>query len=715
MSCDWKSACWPIEQSHEALAAAVRQVLGHAARVQPIPGWIASDPERTARWLDTSAERLGLEVEAVSSAPRDVGAMLRRAAPALVAVQIDGRRGWLVVQRSDRRKLRVIGPDLAPRTVRVADVCAELCRPVETEFAKGVDQLLTDAGLSGRSREAARRSLLAQQMSDRAIDGCWLLRSPGSQDIRWGGRLTALVGAHLTEQCCWLLAWWLLGWMTFSGRLDGGWLLAWLLLLGCIVPFRLYGTAASGRLSLDFAASLRRRLLAGAMRLEPDRVRAEGTGGLLGRVLEVETIEQLALGGGLQSLLSVVAIMLAAGVLGAVAQWALAMLLLATVGAVAWQAARHVRRREAWTASRMSLTNELVERMVGHRTTLAQEPLDRTRAEADQTLDRYVAPSVALDRSTRRLQTLAPHAWLLLGLAWLGPAFITGGESVTVLAVSLGGLLLGRQGLQRLVDGLDRIVGAWVAWRRLRPFLAEPDRPDPIGDPDFAVSSREPVPVGNTMLGGERVRSEATETEDVLLEGRDLLFRHARRSEPVLQGVEVAIRRGDRVLLEGPSGGGKSTMAALLAGARTQQAGVLLLGGIDRQTLGRAWRRRVVLSPQYHHNHVVMGTFLFNVLLGRAWPPTRADVQEADRVCRSLELGPLLDRMPGGLHQVVGETGWQLSHGERSRLFLARALLQGADMVLLDETFAALDPETLSRTLPRVLEQAPTLLVIAHP
>ena len=95
--------------------------------------------------------------------------------------------------------------------------------------------------------------------------------------------------------------------------------------------------------------------------------------------------------------------------------------------------------------------------------------------------------------------------------------------------------------------------------------------------------------------------------------------------------------------------------------------------------------------------------------------PKKSDVEAAERVCRALDLGPLLNRMPGGLNQMVGETGWQLSHGERSRLFLARALLQGADMLVLDETFAALDPDTLARTLPSILQQAPTLMVIAHP
>ena len=71
--------------------------------------------------------------------------------------------------------------------------------------------------------------------------------------------------------------------------------------------------------------------------------------------------------------------------------------------------------------------------------------------------------------------------------------------------------------------------------------------------------------------------------------------------------------------------------------------------------------------------------------------------------------------MPAGLQQVVGETGWQLSHGERGRLFLARALLQGAELFLLDESFAALDPATLRRALEATFARAGTLVVIAHP
>lgn len=101
--------------------------------------------------------------------------------------------------------------------------------------------------------------------------------------------------------------------------------------------------------------------------------------------------------------------------------------------------------------------------------------------------------------------------------------------------------------------------------------------------------------------------------------------------------------------------------------------------------------------------------------MGSRWPPQPETLQEAEVLCQELGLGDLLKRMPAGLLQLVGESGWQLSHGEKSRLYIARALLQGAELVVLDESFASLDPENLRRALQCVLARARTLLVIAHP
>jgi ATP-binding cassette, subfamily B, bacterial len=201
-----------------------------------------------------------------------------------------------------------------------------------------------------------------------------------------------------------------------------------------------------------------------------------------------------------------------------------------------------------------------------------------------------------------------------------------------------------------------------------------------------------------------------------VIEAHGLVFRYRARGAPVLQGCDLRICAGDRLLLEGPSGGGKSTLAALLSGLRVPESGLLLLQGLDRQTLVvQGWRRRVVAAPQFHENHVLTETFVFNLLMGRRWPPQPADVEAAGSVCCEFGLDDLLSRLPAGLLQVVGETGWQLSHGECSRLYIARALLQEADLVVLDESFAALDPETLHRCLDYVLKRAATLLVIAHP
>jgi ATP-binding cassette subfamily B protein len=119
--------------------------------------------------------------------------------------------------------------------------------------------------------------------------------------------------------------------------------------------------------------------------------------------------------------------------------------------------------------------------------------------------------------------------------------------------------------------------------------------------------------------------------------------------------------------------------------------------------------------PQFHENHILTGTLAFNLLMGRGWPPRQRDLDEAEAVCRDLGLQALLERMPAGLQQWVGETGWQLSHGERDRVYIARALLQGAEFMILDESLAALDPHTLGQVLDGVLGRALALLLIAHP
>ena len=339
--------------------------------------------------------------------------------------------------------------------------------------------------------------------------------------------------------------------------------------------------------------------------------------------------------------------------------------------------------------------------MVGHRTRLAQEDPNHWHDDEDQVLAHYAQLQTKLDHVESQLKAFVPRGWMVLGVGDLVYALMFTQPTPAQIAISLGGILFAYQALTTIVLGLKSIVGARLAWREVGTLFHAATRSR--GD-----LHRHPMPLAQD--------ADPAANQAPILTARDLDFRYQAGGRPVLQACNLQIHHGDRLLLEGPSGGGKSTLATVLAGLRTAESGLLFLRDVDQQTLGvAAWRQNVVTVPQFHENHVLADTFGFNLLMGRGWPPTAQDLQDARQICQELGLGELLARMPAGMQQMVGESGWQLSHGERSRLYIARALLQKADLLILDESFAALDPENLELALRCVLQRTPTLLVIAHP
>ncbi|MGH8497325.1 MAG: ATP-binding cassette domain-containing protein, partial [Methylococcales bacterium] len=272
-------------------------------------------------------------------------------------------------------------------------------------------------------------------------------------------------------------------------------------------------------------------------------------------------------------------------------------------------------------------------------------------------------------------------------------------ESVE-LAIGVGGVLLAYRAFAGIATGLSSLARALVAWEQIAPFFR---------------AGKEVVGFDSPYSDGRSSARQPGKVPSALLRARNLVYRYKAHGEAVISNCDLTVYRGDRLLLEGPSGGGKSTLAALLVGLRRPESGLLLVNGLDPTTLGNLWRQQSTAAPQFHENHILSGSLAFNLLIGRRWPAPPEDIAEAEKLCRDLGLGELLEAMPSGMLQMVGETGWQLSHGERSRLFLARALLQKAPMVVLDESFAALDPETLDQCLRCALTHADTLLVIAHP
>ncbi|NJK82315.1 MAG: ABC transporter ATP-binding protein [Chloroflexaceae bacterium] len=705
---------WSASEIGRALEALAR-ASGYptrAADIPPTPADLLTDQHTTReRWLQAVAARLGLELEPVYALYQSSTLLLQQAGPAIIqlpaAAPTAEPRLLVLLASTHPHRLTVLASDLTRHRVPLTAVNQMLCAPYETPLRSEIEHMLDTINVPAHRRARAAATLMRERLGTTEVGHGWLLRLPpeapiGRQLVSTGviGMVAGLVGAHALQYGLLLLAWGMLGSGVLADNLDTGLLIAWVLLLLTMLPFRLLATWLQGVLAIEGGTLLKQKLLAGCLRLAPEALRTQGMGQILGRVLEAERIETLAISGGLLSLTALIELAFAAAILASGAGGPLhALLLMGWLGVTLVLGGSYLRRHQHWTNTRLNLSHDLIERMVGHRTRLAQEAATEWHREEDTALKHYLRQAQAQDQHEGVLLAAVPRGWLIVGLLGLAPAFVAGTDPTGALALALGGVVLAYLALLVFVQGLWSLVGAWIAWRQVAPLVA-------------ACQQIEPLPAPAALA----VSSATDATQAPLIDADNLVFRYRPHGRPVLRNSSLQIYPGDRLLLEGPSGGGKSTLAAVVAGLRVPESGLLLLNGLDRQTLGAVgWRQRVVTAPQFHENHVFTGTFAFNLLMGRRWPPDHSDIEEAEALCEELGLGPLLARMPGGMLQAVGDTGWQLSHGEKSRLFIARALLQGADLVVLDESFAALDPENLERALTCVLKRAPTLLVIAHP
>lgn len=701
---------WPIEKLAEAVAIVARRN-GIASSL--LPAFVAAnnlnlDSEGSLeRWIESLARRVGLEAEAVELQYMEMETFVSRIGPALLRLPGKCHPRFLVVLGGKRRKILVLSPDLSVRKVDAALISGTLCRELESPLAGEVTRLLIEVGISKRRFAKARKALLSEQLGQKPITGCWLLRfSPGRsfwQQARLSKlpqQLVMIFALHLCQYLIAIGAWWIIGEAAFGGRLNDGWLLAWALLLVTAIPFQLMAVWSEGIFSIGIGSLLKQRLLYGALRIEPEKIRRQSSGQFLSQISEASAVEALSLKGGFLGLSAIAELMIAMMVLATGANSGLFLFLLSSwIILTLLLTGRYFRRRRMWTLSRLRMTGDLTERMIGHRTRLAQEARAQWHAGEDQVLEDYLEQSTAMDRLMVK-QSLLQRGWIVLGLVGVSHTIISHVATPAQMALSLGGILLAGRGLGKLIASISALSSAIIAWQQVSGLFRAAANPEEMGlsIPRSCNSQQQPI-AGRTIL-----------------KASDVVFRYRGEGLPVLSGCNLQIHGGDRLLLEGASGCGKSTLASILAGLRKPESGLLLLDGLDLQTWGTLkWRERVILVPQFHENHVFTGTFAYNLLMGRDWPPKAEDFDEAEAICDELGLSGLLNRMPSGLMQIVGETGWQLSHGERSRLYLARALLQESDLMILDESFAALDAEILQQCLRCVLKRAKSLLVIAHP
>lgn len=180
----------------------------------------------------------------------------------------------------------------------------------------------------------------------------------------------------------------------------------------------------------------------------------------------------------------------------------------------------------------------------------------------------------------------------------------------------------------------------------------------------------------------------------------------------ILSGINLRLQPRRVTALVGSSGGGKSSLMAMLLGFISPQSGRICVDGVDLSTLEMtAWRRQIAWLPQ--QAHVFEGSVIDNLLIG----DTAIDPQRLQQAARASGFDTVLQRLPQAWHTPLGEHGVGLSGGDLQRLQLTRLLLHDdANLWLLDEPTAHLDAVSADKVhaAMRTAAQRRTVLLIAH-
>ena len=195
------------------------------------------------------------------------------------------------------------------------------------------------------------------------------------------------------------------------------------------------------------------------------------------------------------------------------------------------------------------------------------------------------------------------------------------------------------------------------------------------------------------------------------VELKDVTYRYAPDAPAAVSDLSLKAERNEIVGIVGPSGSGKTTVAGLISRFFDPQEGQVLLGGVDvRQISKEELMRRVAYV--FQDSRLLKRSIADNLRIAKP-DATEAEMLEA---LKKAQCADILERLPQGIHTVLGTQGTYLSGGEQQRIAIARAMLKDADVVILDEASAFVDPECEAQVQLAFQEMAKgrTVIMIAH-
>ena len=199
--------------------------------------------------------------------------------------------------------------------------------------------------------------------------------------------------------------------------------------------------------------------------------------------------------------------------------------------------------------------------------------------------------------------------------------------------------------------------------------------------------------------------------KDSSIELSDVTFAYAGAKNNAIDGISMSVRSGEHIALVGPSGGGKTTLASLIARFWDVKSGSIKIGGTDVRNVSSDELMNYV-SYVFQDSRLLKMSIMDNIRMGR---PGASD-EEVMQALRDAQCMDIIEKFPDGVNTMIGSKGIYVSGGECQRLSIARAFLKNAPVLILDEATAFADPdnEVLVQQAFEKLSKDKTVIMIAH-
>ena len=205
--------------------------------------------------------------------------------------------------------------------------------------------------------------------------------------------------------------------------------------------------------------------------------------------------------------------------------------------------------------------------------------------------------------------------------------------------------------------------------------------------------------------------AHAQEPENNSITFENVSFRNEDAGRDALHQINLAIKEGEHVAFVGPSGGGKTTLASLVARFFDTTEGRILIGNKDVKEISSRQLMDMV-SFVFQDSKLLKTSILENVRMGKK-EATREEVMQA---LKEAQCEDIIAKLPDGIDTVIGSSGTYVSGGEAQRFSIARAMLKNAPILILDEATAFADPDNEAKVQEAFsrLSKGKTVIMIAH-